>query len=268
MTVHSYSERLDNAMYVGQLTFVARISTDLNDVSHAIHSLLNALRLNGQICGQKVPIAVDPGGYVATVFLPERNSLDAKYHDRHVRQGLQGLGAAGLAEPTVVTAPFLEGLQGCACDRRQSLILYTHLLSVEPPIRCGSCFLPVPLYRLPSQEEAYRDVDSWQSSYRACDTLQVSGGVLERTAIRQLSRLDSSLSQKGLAVCRRIHEATRIPVYYYLYRYGARSWRQEQKRLCPSCQGEWLLTEPWHLFNFKCDRCRLLSNIAWDVRRG
>ncbi|MFA0698754.1 DUF2310 family Zn-ribbon-containing protein, partial [Vibrio sp. 10N.222.49.C9] len=56
-----------------------------------------------------------------------------------------------------------------------------------------------------------------------------------------------------------------VPTYYYLYQVGGESLKQEQQRKCPKCGGEWLLDEPLHdMFHFKCDSCRLLSNISWD----
>jgi predicted nucleic acid-binding Zn ribbon protein len=43
--------------------------------------------------------------------------------------------------------------------------------------------------------------------------------------------------------------------------------KREQRRRCPLCGGAWRLEKPLHrLFDFKCDMCRLVSNLAWDVR--
>ena len=41
--------------------------------------------------------------------------------------------------------------------------------------------------------------------------------------------------------------------------------KAEKERKCPQCGGEWLLDAPIHdIFYFKCDDCRLVSNISWD----
>lgn len=39
----------------------------------------------------------------------------------------------------------------------------------------------------------------------------------------------------------------------------------ERARRCPGRGGEWSLPKTLHIFDFKCDRCQLLSNIACDV---
>jgi predicted nucleic acid-binding Zn ribbon protein len=61
----------------------------------------------------------------------------------------------------------------------------------------------------------------------------------------------------------------RLPVYYYLSKHFGRSDRAERRRKCPSCGKAWLRKEPLHrIFDFQCQRCRLLSNVAFDVRLG
>ncbi|WP_423825319.1 DUF2310 family Zn-ribbon-containing protein, partial [Salmonella enterica] len=53
--------------------------------------------------------------------------------------------------------------------------------------------------------------------------------------------------------------------YYYHYRVGGSSLAQEKARPCPKCGGEWLLDEPLHdIFHFRCEPCRIVSNISWD----
>jgi predicted nucleic acid-binding Zn ribbon protein len=85
----------------------------------------------------------------------------------------------------------------------------------------------------------------------------------ERFALREMGRHDSRLSQRGRAICGNIEELTGRPAYYHLHRYYGRSYRKEAERRCPECGGEWRLPETWHrLFDFRCDNCRLLSNMA------
>lgn len=254
-------------MFIGQIVIAADGVPDNDAALDAINTLLAALRMNGQVCGNEWPVAITSSGYMATVPIPGRDSIDPAHHNKYVLSALQKMREAGLSEPECKVAESMDGADICACDRVPSYVLYTNYLSLEPPLRCGGCFLPVPLYRIPPTQDAeYNDIIWWQSYYQACDTLQMNCTPLERTAMRQLYRPDSGLSASGLGICRRVFELTGTPTFYYLYRYGARSLRQELKRLCPSCEGEWLLPAAWHLFDFKCDRCRLVSNIAWDVR--
>ena len=254
-------------MYVGHITLSKPLFIDKDAVSDAIDTLISALRMNGQICGREFPTAVTPSGYVTTMFLPEPDALNSKHHNSYVRQALQKLRVAGFAEPEYAVDEELDGGESCSCKFSQSFVLQTNYLMLAPPLHCGNCWLPVPLYRIPpTKEDEYYDIICWQSDYQSCDRLQMNCSTLERAAMRQIARLDSKLSRFGLAICSHIYELTSVPTYYYLHRYAARSRKQEERRLCPCCSGEWLLADPWHMFNFKCDKCCLVSNIAWYVQ--
>lgn len=255
-------------MYVGQIVFPL-LSSDLDDVSHIIDLLLSALRMNGQICGREFPVAVTETGYVATVLLPDQDALDPVYFNRYIRNDLEKANEIGLDMPEFrILGQDVDGDEPCKCVSPSTLILYTNYVSLESPLRCGDCFRPRPLYRIPATyQDEYYNIICWQSDYQACDTLQMNCRTLERAATQQLSRADSSLSQQGIGLCKQIAELTRTPTYYRLYRYGGRSLKKEQERRCPVCGGAWLLQKPWHLFDFRCDTCHLVSNIAWNVQK-
>jgi predicted nucleic acid-binding Zn ribbon protein len=145
--------------------------------------------------------------------------------------------------------------------------LFTHYLNRESPLRCGNCFAPIPLYRIPHiQDEEYLDVHQWEADYKACDTLQMHIRTGERFGERQMFQHDSSLSRRGRELCVRIASLTRRPTYYYLHKVRARSSAEEERRRCPNCNGQWKLGKRWHLFDFRCDQCLLLSAIACMVR--
>jgi predicted nucleic acid-binding Zn ribbon protein len=255
-------------MFDAQIHFDLQPTADREDVSDAVNRLLGALRMSGQICGKEWPIVRRDSGCAAYVLLPAADALSPEHHSVYVQQALEKLASAGLSEPRItILGEDLDGDDPCLCGTPPSYVLYTTYVSLEAPVRCGGCFLPIPLYSLPPMNHGeYSDVISWQSNYQACDTLQMNCLVLERAATREISRVESALSQQGLGICREWAASTGVPFYYYLYRYGARSRARELARLCPVCGGSWRLEEPWHLFDFKCDRCRVLSNIAWDIR--
>jgi len=137
-------------------------------------------------------------------------------------------------------------------------------------LRCGDCFGAVPLYRIPSccfvaHGELHDALMSWKSDYQACDTLQMHCSTGERFGLRGMGQFDSSLSKRGRELCGVVSEAMNAPTYYYLHRYYGKSARQERARKCPSCDGDWLLEEKLHdKFDFKCDNCKLLSNVAFS----
>jgi predicted nucleic acid-binding Zn ribbon protein len=255
-------------MFDARIQFDLQPTADLDDVSDLVNRLLSALRMSGQICGKEWPVILGEATCTAYVMLPAEDALSAAHRSVYIPQILESLVLAGLSEPRItILGEDLDGDDPCPCGTPPSYVLYTTFLSLESPLRCGGCFLPVPLYSLPQTNHGeYSDVISWQSNYQACDTLQMSCQVLERAATRELSRVESTLSREGLRICREWETASGVPCYYYLYRYGARSWARELARPCPGCGGSWRLEEPWHFFDFKCDQCRLLSNIAWDVR--
>ncbi|MCB1783562.1 MAG: DUF2310 family Zn-ribbon-containing protein [Alphaproteobacteria bacterium] len=55
--------------------------------------------------------------------------------------------------------------------------------------------------------------------------------------------------------------------YYYILKSSAKSYDAELLRNCPGCGGDWHQEQPLHdIFDFMCERCGLLSNIAFNVR--
>jgi predicted nucleic acid-binding Zn ribbon protein len=162
-----------------------------------------------------------------------------------------------------------ESRPPCRCRKRPFLILFTTFMNAEPPLRCGACFGPVALYKVPGTNDAgnHQNVVWWQDTYQAMDWLFIGTGPGERFAHDQLSRFDSELSTNGRELARKLEKKVRVPVYYYLSKHFGRSDQAERKRKCPSCGKAWLRKEPLHrIFDFQCHSCRLLSNVAFDVR--
>lgn len=259
------TEKESHPLYIAKLSFPGEDSCDSEKVSHALHSLLGALRMNGQLLGKEYRISSADACYRVTVLLPDEDALESCHSNRYVQSAADGLHAVGLSGPNITkVGKDIETSGPCRCGKTTSHILYTNYLVIDSPLRCGNCFHPIPLYKMPpTHHDDYYDIICWQADYQACDTLQMNSKTLERAATSELSRVDSSLSRRGIDICSRISANTGIPTYYYLYRYEGLSSKKEHQRKCPSCGESWLLDEPWHeLFDFKCERCRLLSNIA------
>ncbi|OZT82185.1 hypothetical protein CIK04_28415, partial [Vibrio sp. 03_296] len=99
------------------------------------------------------------------------------------------------------------------------------------------------------------------------DELQMAGACrAEHAALHEMCDVDQCLVQARHGMILVVIEyITKVPTYYYQYRVGGHSLAEEQARKCPKCGGEWLLDEPLHdIFYFKCDDCRIVSNISWD----
>jgi predicted nucleic acid-binding Zn ribbon protein len=86
-------------------------------------------------------------------------------------------------------------------------------MTASPPLRCGGCFDPIALYRVPSTNEAgnHQDILCWQDTYQAMDWLFIGTGPGERFAHDQLSRFDSELSTDGREMARTIEKKVRVP---------------------------------------------------------
>ena len=124
---------------------------------------------------------------------------------------------------------------------------------------CDAELLPL----APSQREA---VVKWMREYRTLDEVWIDSGDLEMAAYEQLASPRSALSTKGRDLARVVESATGLPTYSYLMRYRGRH-RAEEDRRCPECK------KPWRSeggtgrflgvadFHFRCDGCRLLTNL-------
>jgi predicted nucleic acid-binding Zn ribbon protein len=234
----------------------------------AITSLAATLVRNGNLMRDYV-VTADRTGWTVTGVAPARDAFRTANLNDFVRQRFAGLAAVNLSQPAIrFSGTVPETASDCRCATPRRFLLFTTFLHTEPALRCLRCNGTVPLYRLPrSASGEHSDLLSWESNYKACDTLQMNCKVGERFGERQLSDLDSSLTQSGLAVCREIERLTGRPAYYYLYRGDTRRPSVEPSRNCPGCNCAWRLKRPLHgKFDFKCDRCRLVSNIAWNVR--
>lgn len=236
---------------------------------HGPGFLLGALRANGQILGKEFPTAEVDGGLHVTVMLPASDALDHRHDSVYVTRWYGDLATYGLLAPRVeIVGRDPETEEPCPCVDRSAIVLYTTFVDIASPLRCWDCFREVPLYTVPPMASGdFYDVLAWESDYKACDTLQMNSTTGERFALRQMGHPESSLSRHGRAICAAIEQSTGTPVYYKLHRCYGRTAEAERRRRCPSCDEEWALPAPAHRqFDFRCERCRLLSNQAPSVR--
>ena len=258
-------------MFVAQIQFSFDSAKKDDEAQDIVIGILASMYHNGQISSNLNSVLQSAKEISSYVSIPAKDALHRKHNNEWVEAEIARFIEAGGQRPTVVVLGADTESDGpCQCDEISGYVLFTNFLTRESPLRCASCFAPVPLYQIPPTHQGeYWNLRSWESDYQSCDALQMGCTVLENRATRQMSRLDSALTKSGLENCRLIAAITKKPVYYYLYRGKGRSIKSEKKRKCPSCGGDWLLKEPWHdKFDFKCDKCHLLSNIAFDVRES
>lgn len=252
-------------MYVCQLSFECELDVELDEAQQAISMLLDQYRYNGQIIGREFPLILVEDKFEIIFVCPEQDSLAVKNNNQQVIKGYERLKTMGLSTPKFT----LKGLECQSdfsdnCHPPKALILYSTYVQSCSPIRCVEHFAPVPLYKMP--ESVRKPLIKWQESQAACDQLQMNQLTeIEPFVIEQLSQLNSELLQTGNAIAKTIQQQLNIPVYQYLYRVGGEGLEPEQQRRCQSCDGDWRLEQALHgLFDFKCDKCLLVSNVSWD----
>lgn len=253
-------------MYVVEITFARESRKNAAAQREAVESVLGAWLQEGHICVSEWQVLSSPQTFTTRVLAPAPDAFKSSRCSKYVKDDLKRLSNSNLAQPQI---KFLgrDDYDGstCSCKKPSRLYLFTTFLQNDPPLSCGDCGGTVPLYRIPKSEGGgSHGILSWTADYQACDTLQINCSTGEKFALREMGELKSSLSRRGLEICREVERLTGTPTYYYLHRYRGRSKKSERARLCPSCDGAWLLPEAWHnKFSFRCDKCRLLSNLAY-----
>jgi predicted nucleic acid-binding Zn ribbon protein len=236
--------------------------------THRVTSLISALVRNGNLV-EAFPVAAGSGAWTVHGIAPARDAFQKANWNEYVQRAISGLAQVDLKLPRIrFLGPVPETGSAFRCGKPKGYFLFTTFLQMGPPVHCIDCGGPIPLYRLPrSKTSEHSALLCWNSNYKACDTLQMKCTVGERFGERQMSDINSALSRSGLAVCEEIEQSTGRPTYYYLYRGTVTSAAKELRRKCPGCGSPWLMESPLHhKFDFKCDKCHLLSNFAWKVR--
>jgi predicted nucleic acid-binding Zn ribbon protein len=254
-----------------KITFSRRENKPLRDdgFSDLIESLLSAWRSNGQILSREVGFTEESNAIALYAYLPERGALANENNGKWSNIFLDKLSREFDAQFEV--SPLGRAVDSghfCECHASSCYIVFTNYLAVGAPLRCGDCFAPPLLYKIPSEvDTCHSDLRTWNTNYQACDDLQMNCGPGERFAETQMRDPNSALSKQGRAICADIESRTGVPTLYYLYQPRARSYRDEINRKCPGCGSDWKLAVRQHeLFDFRCDPCRLLSNIAFSVK--
>lgn len=256
-------------MYQQRLTFECFDNTTIDSAQHAIMDVLDALRYNGQILGREFPCSLENGSFSCHVVTPEHDALHSHFYSPQVSHAMAKLSEANILRPKIKELGRELFSDECESgDDAQAMILYTSFIHSCSPLRSMERFLPIPLYRIPSVANGdQRQIIKWQEDWSACDQLQMNGSILETQSVEQMSEPETRLFQRGWDLSRRISYVSNKPTYLYLYRVGGTSLDEERSRRCPICGGNWHLEAPLHeLFDFRCDHCRVVSNISWDFK--
>lgn len=252
-------------MYIQEVSITIANRSNREELFETFQLFVSRYRGSGQKQGELESTFIQGKQMVALPYTLEKDSLHKKYNNHYVnrdREKLETLCGAPLKIRTVgKTSPDYKG--PCSCKEPAFYILITNYISITSPVNCGSCGLPVPLYRFPVyNDHGYMDILRWESNYIACDTLQMDSEVGEKWGLNQMENPKSQLSRQGRKICSKLEKLVSKPVYYYLHNYSRYSG-DNLNRTCPECQRKWGLKKRLHnLYDFKCDHCRLLSVIS------
>jgi len=251
-------------VYINELTIETNAKID-NDIIDEFNCLLATFYKNGQTEKPTLECYVSTNfikGYITTL---EKNSLDKKYRSEWTNKQLKKVEklCSSKLQIKIVGTSIINSLGSCKCIKQDFLILYTHLFDNSSSVICGTCFNPIPLYKLNLGQETLHQILGWQDNYKSCDTLQLQSVVGEKWATKQMTEHNSQLSKQGIEICSKIKSKTGISTYYYLFNYRRIKLEKDKERNCPSCYNSWLLDKPLNrLFDFKCDNCELVSSLT------
>lgn len=239
----------------------------------AIERIINEWRYNGQIIGREFGVTYHQDHFEARVAIPAQDSLLPTNNSKEVNEAMAQAEDIGVEfQSFEVVGRDYQARETSLNEKPSALVIYTtHLESCSPVYALTEAFdemKPLPLYQL--WDEAWESglgkrLIKWQEDWQACDQLQMNGSVLEAEALAQISEIDSPLTQEGRDLADLVELITGVPTYYYLYRLG-KDPEAEAKRVCPSCGGKWGVYALDLPFQFRCDKCRLLSNWSWELQ--
>ncbi|MBL4830118.1 MAG: Zn-ribbon-containing protein [Aliivibrio sp.] len=257
-------------MIVVELQFECFDNTTVTAVDQAINRLIEAWRYNGQILGREFPIVMGDGDFRVRVVCPEESSLQASYNSDFVNVSIELLSEAMLLFPKAKLLGRDINSEESAVDETPSWqVIYTTYLHTCSPLRSGDTLMPIPLYRNPATFNGdHKTVIKWQTEWQACDEIQMADACAAKfAAVREISDIESDLFRRGWDIRGRIEHLTKIPTYYYQYQVGGKSLEEQRDRGCPKCGQAWRVETAIHdIFDFKCDDCRIVSNLSWDFQ--
>lgn len=255
-------------MFAADLSFRIINDTSYECAEAAIRRYLEALIFQGQIIGREFPTVIAQEHLISRVLLPQQDALQQANHSVTGLAALQQLSNAGLAYPQLqISGVDLMANHTDPCKEHTAFILYCRFAQMNSVLYCADHFAPVPLYQLGSQH-GFESLIRWQLQYQALDEIQMQAdSVLLGPAERALQNLGSRLNRQGRSLAKQLSKLSGKPVYYALYRGTSPDCTAEAERHCPGCGGHWQLPEAWHQrFEFRCERCMLVSNIAWQCQ--
>ena len=258
-------------MFVAELTFECFDNTTVTQVERAVNDVLEALRYNGQILGREFPIVMGDGCFTVRVLCPEQESFSRQFNSAFVEEKLLALSDAALLSPKVkwlgqISTPMPVQKTFTRAGKSSIPPISTPVHRCEVEIRLDRSRFIV------CQPHEQKIIKMW------CNGRFIGKPAMKYKCLHDLLTQKPPRCQKlmirsalclsqGMKLRERIEAQSQIPTYYYQYRVGGTDLKSEQDRCCPSCGKQWRLDSPLHeVIYFKCDNCRLVSNLSWNYQ--
>lgn len=248
-----------------EINFGRGIAGDREALEDVAEGYLAALHHAGQLCGDADIRTWIDSEFVVTAKMA---GLGAEKKSSHSSWGLKDLKTVEEKfgrEPVWTIHDDEKPARNITWKGAGELVLFTHAFDEDSPVCRTDIDEQVPVFLLPVSEVVKNDLVRWQYHYVLHDNMWLASGTLEMAAYRELTLLDSELSEDGRKLCSEVEKATTVPTYYFLMRYYSHP-TEEFARRCPGCGGKWRTKAPeenqhrdWH---FRCKRCRLVSNAG------
>lgn len=250
-------------MYLAQIEFGSS-KEPRAVVEDVIETYLAALLKNGQIYDDYY-LARSKGRYIGFTHLARPNAHEPCFHSSYGKEDLKSVASMFGRNPTWRLLDDDVPRRFADWRRSSSFYLFANLGS---PVCSGDTGHRVPLYLLPVDFWTRENLYFWSRHNFDLDNVWLASGALEIPAYKQLADPRSELAQDGREFCAKIEKATGIRTFYYLFRYWGRR-KGEADRPCPLCGRSWAdgrkQQDPgFHNFDFRCVKCRLVSNLAVD----
>ncbi|NLB81233.1 MAG: DUF2310 family Zn-ribbon-containing protein [Clostridiaceae bacterium] len=215
---------------------------------------LEILVQNGQIMLDYLLLKVEDE-FIATVTLPDDDSLSEKYNNCYINDMLCKIKAVFSVSQPYYIAENTNYDNTCTCDSPSWYMLYADYSTDESPVVCGDCGHEVALHKLPYifNEQEYYTLLSWQQMYQHVHSLWVLC-LSDRFTYRQLSNPHSQLSKLALEIRAELEEKLKKPVYYYIYH------ADKPLNNCPNCNQEWIHSPNIKTVDYICPKCKLATD--------
>lgn len=206
-------------MYLIELHF-GKTSKNRSEAENLAEDYLSAAFRAGQVCGEYF-VTWQGGTLVVHAMMAAAGAFEKRYHCQWGLETLSKIKEFFGRAPELIVRDDDYSSRKIISKKSPCLYLFTSAFDWTPPV-CRLDGKPVPTFLLPIPFKLKEELRWWQDRYILFDQLWLESGRFEIQAYKELAEPGSELSQEGLDLCQKIEKATRIPTYYFLFRYYGR----------------------------------------------